>query len=87
MKIFDRAIAKTRKILQIFPNLSKSNTEFYIALIESELKHDLPLRVKDIIRTYPPETMCRTRRKVIKSTQQQLEKQEDFRALARDKTI
>lgn len=87
MEKFKKAIVKAKSILQLFPNVSKSNVEFYIAVIESELRHDLSPRLKEIIRAYPPETMCRMRRKLTRPTETQDQRQEDFRELARDKTI
>lgn len=70
---------KVKSIVELFPHTKGSNTELYITFLEKELKHDLPEKIKEMMRKFKPESVTRARRFLTPPTDQQQEQESEYR--------
>lgn len=73
---------KVKYVIDNNPNVKGSNTELYIAFIDTALKvrslYPLSEEVKELMRTYKPESITRARRAFIEPTDGQKEEEQNY---------
>lgn len=74
---------KVKYVLGTNPEAQGSNTELYIAFLDTALKsrglYPLMPEVKELMRQYPPEGVTRARRYIVKPTEKQKEEEQNYK--------